>query len=94
MGGAAYASLTPEQKARAIARGKLNLAVYHGRVKRQSCEVCGATPAEAHHDDYGKPLEVRWLCPTHHRDHHQKGAAHEQDQAIRGRAGAAVLDRP
>lgn len=68
MGGARYADLNAEQKAKAIARGKLNLAVYHGRVKRQPCEVCGATPAQAHHADYSKPLDVEWLCPTHHRE--------------------------
>lgn len=25
---------------------------------------------QAHHDDYSKPLEVRWLCPSHHKLHH------------------------
>ena len=39
---------------------------------RQPCEECGAEKAEAHHDDYAKPLEVRWLCRTHHRQHHAK----------------------
>jgi hypothetical protein len=63
-----YRELGPEQKAKAIARGKLNLAVHHGRVKRQPCEVCGAPKAEAHHEDYSKPLDVEWLCPTHHRE--------------------------
>jgi hypothetical protein len=73
MGGQSYASLGSEQKAKAIARGKLNLAVYHGRVKRQPCEVCGATEnIEAHHEDYAKPLEVEWLCPEHHREREQK----------------------
>ena len=39
---------------------------------RQPCEVCGAEKSEAHHDDYEKPLEVRWLCRKHHREHHAK----------------------
>ena len=39
---------------------------------RQPCEECGAEKAEAHHDDYAKPLEVRWLCRSHHRQHHAK----------------------
>src|ERR1039458_7338116 len=58
----------PGAKPRAPARRKLNLYVYYGKVKRQPCEVCGAQPAEAHHEDYSKPLDVEWLCPTHHRE--------------------------
>lgn len=34
----------------------------------QPCEVCGTTPAQRHHDDYSKPLEIRWLCPVHHKE--------------------------
>ena len=63
-----YSELGPGAKARALARRKLNLYVYYGKVKRQPCEVCGAQPAEAHHEDYSKPLDVEWLCPTHHRE--------------------------
>lgn len=48
------------------------MAVRSGKLLQQSCEVCGNSKAEAHHDDYSKPLDVRWLCCTHHREHHRK----------------------
>jgi hypothetical protein len=32
--------------------------------------VCGNAATHAHHDDYSKPLEVRWLCRAHHSEHH------------------------
>lgn len=44
----------------------VSCAVYFGDLQKQPCEKCGATKTEAHHDDYSKPLEVRWLCKTHH----------------------------
>jgi len=45
-------------------------ALRDGRLVRQPCQVCGAPKAEAHHDDYTKPLQVRWLCFKHHRELH------------------------
>ena len=45
-------------------------AVRDGRLIPQPCEKCGASPTHAHHDDYSKPLDVRWLCPVHHAEHH------------------------
>lgn len=47
-------------------------AVQRGIIERKQCEVCGDERAQAHHDDYTKPLEVRWLCTTHHGEHHRK----------------------
>lgn len=41
-------------------------------LERKPCEVCGATKVEAHHDDYEKPLEVRWLCKQHHSEVHTR----------------------
>ncbi|MFC3331681.1 hypothetical protein ACFOEM_04310 [Paenalcaligenes hominis] len=39
---------------------------------RGDCEVCGKSKVDAHHDDYSKPLEVRWLCREHHMQHHAR----------------------
>lgn len=44
-------------------------AVRRGKLQRQPCEVCGEK-AHAHHPDYSKALEVRWLCPHHHARQH------------------------
>lgn len=52
------------------ARSALNHAIRDGRLSRQPCEVCGGA-AQAHHHDYSKPLEVRWLCRAHHAEEHR-----------------------
>jgi hypothetical protein len=53
----------------------LRAAVRAGHIERGPCEVCGIQPAQGHHDDYLKPLEVRWLCPAHHAEHHAQERA-------------------
>lgn len=51
----------------------VNNALRGGRLIKGPCEVCGSRQGvQAHHDDYGKPLEVRWLCVEHHNTHHHK----------------------
>ena len=49
----------------------VDLAVKKGVLVRSPCEICNKLPSQAHHDDYNKPLEVRWLCVTHHREWHR-----------------------
>jgi hypothetical protein len=39
-------------------------------IPKQPCEVCGNPKAQKHHEDYSKPLEVKWLCVKHHAAHH------------------------
>lgn len=45
-------------------------------VRPETCSQCGNPPnssyepVQAHHDDYTKPLEVRWLCRSCHIRHH------------------------
>lgn len=60
------------------ARWIVSRALKAGRLERRPCEVCGSTKAEAHHDDYSKPLDVRWLCKTHHLEHHAKATGEQQ----------------
>ncbi len=60
----------PAQQAKMASRRLARSAIEMGKLVRQPCEVCGVKPAHAHHDDYLKPLDVRWLCPLHHRRQH------------------------
>lgn len=62
------AQWSPERKRAAILVG---CARQSRRLIPQPCEVCGTRKQiDAHHDDYSKPLDVRWLCRSHHRQHH------------------------
>lgn len=56
----------PERHKRYLARKMVYNRVYRGQVVKGVCEVCGNPEVQAHHDDYDKPLEVRWLCLDHH----------------------------
>lgn len=49
---------------------KVYRAIKKGIIKRENC-FCGQK-AEAHHDDYKKPLDVIWLCKKHHEERHQQ----------------------
>ena len=53
------------------ARAYAHLAIYFGDLVQQPCEVCGSLTVQAHHHDYAKPLEVRWLCTRHHGEVHR-----------------------
>jgi len=51
----------------AFAGSILSRAVKSGKLKPMPCEVCASTlNVNAHHDDYNYPLNVRWLCKSHH----------------------------
>jgi ribosomal protein S27AE len=64
---AAWAARNPEKRQ---ATWTLNNAVRDGKITKEPCEVCGEAKVEAHHDDYSKPLDVRWLCLAHHGQQH------------------------
>jgi len=52
------------------AHNAVGQAMRDGSLVREACEVCGAPETDAHHDDYSRPLSVRWLCRRHHHDVH------------------------
>jgi len=71
----AWAERNPEKRRAHIAVGN---ALRDGLLERQPCEVCGTSDhVHAHHDVYSKQLNVRWLCVTHHAEHHRKYAVAE-----------------
>jgi hypothetical protein len=64
---ARYARRYPEKIA---AHKAVKIALSSGDLKRKPCEKCSAEKAQAHHEDYSKPLDVNWLCSTHHAERH------------------------
>jgi hypothetical protein len=55
---------------RKAARHAVDYALTAGRLKRELCVKCG-DKAQAHHEDYSRPLDVVWLCARHHRELHR-----------------------
>ena len=47
-------------------------AIRDGKLSKKPCEICGDLNSEAHHYDYSKPLDVKWLCRAHHLELHGK----------------------
>lgn len=59
---AKYRAKNPDKvKARELAKKKIPL---------KPCDVCGEVKSIRHHEDYSKPLEVRFLCALHHKQLH------------------------
>lgn len=76
---------------KAIKRGAL--------INPHVCSSCGSSgqfkdgrsSIQAHHDDYDKPLEVRWLCQKcHHEWHKNNKALNETDQEKTMEPSAAI----
>jgi hypothetical protein len=69
---------------------KARLLIYtelrSGRLKKP--DICSIKDSncygsiDGHHDDYSKPLEVRWLCTSHHRAIHGYTTAVRPDMQV------------
>lgn len=62
------------KKEQTLAVAKINQKISRGLIiKPSKCEKCqkDCNP-EGHHEDYSKPLEVKWLCHVCHRHAHGK----------------------
>lgn len=55
------------------AQTKLHNAIVRGRIVPGPCVECGDPRVDGHHEDYGRPLDVVWLCRKHHRKLHGEG---------------------
>ncbi len=64
-------------------QGIVSRAIRKGVLIQQPCEDCGdyglrddgKNKVQAHHDDYSKPLDVRWLCRKCHYQWHSNNEA-------------------
>jgi len=73
---------TPLQEA---AWKEVQLAIKRGEIVRPSiCEYgcISPKPIEGHHDDYSKPLALRWLCRPHHLALHHPIEPEQQQEAL------------
>lgn len=59
-----------ENKHKKYTHHKVHFALLTGKLTRLPCEVCGTLKVHAHHEDYSKPLDVKWLCAKHHSERH------------------------
>ncbi len=87
------------------AQGVVEKAIIKGILIPQPCEICGENPVfkdgrrgvQAHHDDYNKPLQIRWLCQNHHHEWHKDNKAilktkEVQNEEANGNTTKSILE--
>jgi hypothetical protein len=61
-----HSELSNEARKKVNARAYTHVLIKRGKIVKEPCEVCGSDKSQAHHDDYDKPRDVRWMCRPHH----------------------------
>ena len=67
-----HRDLPPLARRKANARAYLKVYLRRGRLKRLPCQECQGVPAQGHHPNYDRPLEVVWLCRECHLKEHRR----------------------
>lgn len=61
----------------------LSNAIRDGNIVRADRCACGFVgPLEGHHDDYARPLDIRWLCAPCHVAHHKAERARRRQKRL------------
>lgn len=58
------------RRSKSLVRMRTRYAIKSGKLTKRPCESCGCddlSRVQAHHEDYGKPFDVTWLCTVCHR---------------------------
>ena len=63
--------LNAAQRRKDNCRSYANVYKRRGRLKQKPCESCGSVDSQMHHEDYDRPLKVRWLCVSCHAARHE-----------------------
>jgi len=65
----------------------VSAAIQSSLLSRLPCVICGSRlHVDAHHPDYGRPLDVQWLCRSHHL------MMHRNAEFAAGRCGYGVKE--
>ena len=73
-----HSELPTEIRLKANARSYVNVYLRRGKIEKKPCEICKDENSQMHHDDYDKPLEVRWFCRKHHLEFHKNKSNEKQ----------------
>lgn len=93
-GSLGFVSETTKERARAA----VSKAIRQGDLVRPKvCSVCGRRRKKilAHHDDYNKPLAVRWMCTKCHGQVHRfdRAPAHKRRKGKRFQVSLSPAER-
>jgi len=61
-----------EDTRRQTAHNAVRRAIIKGSIIKSPCVKCGNEKSLAHHEDYGKPLDIVWLCQVCHKKRHKE----------------------